>query len=252
MATLLLFAICLLNLAVVSSTSPFLTSTPGQVWRMVGYLDMTCTDPTRQCECPDTWQEFTSPRSCGKKTTGQSCDSLRVPTFGASYQKVCGSFRGYQYGSPDAFNTGSTVIENGYVDGVSITYGSPGNRHHVYTYVAGVFQVTDVATCPCTQGLAAPSFVGSDYYCESGNPASTLTWNTTWYSSDVLWDGLQCGGNEGTCCNPTNLPWFCKKFATPISEDLEVRICTDEVLDNENVAIESFELYIQGEVCFPL
>ena len=34
---------------------------------------------------------------------------------------------------------------------------------------------------------------------------------------------------------------------SPISEDLEVWICTGQGLDDENVAIESFELYIQGE-----
>ena len=45
-----------------------------------------------------------------------------------------------------------------------------------------------------------------------------------------------------------DLPWFCKTFPTPISEDLEVRICTDQDLNDENVAIESFELYIQGEI----
>ena len=50
-----------------------------------------------------------------------------------------------------------------------------------------------------------------------------------------------------TCCNSSNLPWFCKTFPTPITEDLEVRICTDEEIDSENVAIEFFELYIQGK-----
>ena len=239
------FAVCLLNMAVVNSTSPFLTNTPGQAWRMVGSLNMT--DPTQHC--PDSWQNFTSPRSCGKKTTAP-CDSLSIPTFGVSYQKVCGWFRGYQFGSPDAFGFRYLVgsVEGSYVDGVSITYGSPGRRQHVYTYASGAFEQLrdDTSVCPCQGGASAPSFVGSDYYCESGNPDTG--WRSEWYSSDVLWDGLQCGGNESTCCNRTDLPWFCKTFSTPISEDLEVRICTDEGLDNENVAIESFELYIQGEI----
>ena len=91
--------------------------------------------------------------------------------------------------------------------------------------------------------------MGSDYYCESGNPGPGDV-SLLMYSSDVLWDRQQCGGNESTCCNSPYLPWFCKNFTTPISEDLEVRICTDEPLDNENMAIESFELYIQGETSF--
>ena len=240
------FAVSLLNMAVVSSTSPFLTNTLGREWKLVGSLNMT--DPSKLC--PDSWQSFTSPRSCGKKTTAP-CDSLSIPTFGFRYQKVCGRFRGYQFGSPDAFFRVSSPlrVEDGYVDGVSITYGSPGKRQHVYTYAAGIFETWDRAICPCTGGGASPpSFVGSDYYCESGNP--NAPWSPVWYSSDVLWDGQQCGGNEGTCCSPPDLPWFCKTFPTPISEDLEVRICTDQNLNDENVAIESFELYIQGEIIF--
>ena len=244
------FAIFLLNTAVVSSTSPFLPNTPGQKWRMVGSLDMT--DPTQPC--PNSWQKFTSPRSsCGKKSNGPGvpCDSLNMTTSGASYQKVCGRFRGYQRGSPGAFNGNVGLgynIEGYYVDGVTVTYGSPGKRHHVFTYTAGYRETPPHGgSCPCAGGNSSPSFVGSDYYCESGNPGPGAV-GTDVYYSDVLWDGQQCGGNESTCCNPPDLPWFCKTFPTPISENLEVRICTDESVDNENVLIEFFELYIQGEI----
>ena len=242
-------ALCLLSLAVVSSIPSFLQnrSTPGREWKMVGYLDMT--DPTQQC--PDSWQTFTSPRSsCGKKGTAP-CGSLTITTSGAKYQTVCGRFRGYQKGSPDAFRkineTIETSIETYYVDGVTVTYGSPRDRHHVYTYAAGLTETPSLSPCPCAGGYSPPLFVGFDYYCESGNLGPG--WDETLiYSSDVLWDRQQCGGNENTCCNQPNLPWFCKTLPNPISEDLEVRICTDEVLGNENVAIESFVLYIQGEI----
>ena len=215
---------------------------------MVGYLDMT--DPTQRC--PDSWQKITSPRSsCGRKSNS-ACDSLNITTSGASYQTVCGRFRGYQIASPDAFrkfNNLTYTVETNYVDGVSVTYGKPGNRRHVYTYAAGLMETLNnlAACCPCAGGIGPPLFVGSDYYCESGNPGPDWVY-TQFYSSDVLWDRQQCGGNESTCCNPPDLPWFCKTFPNTISEDLEVRICTDESLDNENMAIESFELYIQGEM----
>eukprot|EP00731_Ephydatia_muelleri_P003763 Em0001g3763a len=177
-------------MAVVSSTSSFLTNTPGREWKLVGFLNMT--DPSKLC--PDSWQNFTSPRSCGKKTTAP-CDSLSIPTFEFRYQKVCGRFRGYQFGPPDAFHVSSFRVEDSYVDGVSITYGSPEKRQHVYTYAAGVSEKQDWDACPCAGGgVSAPSFVGSDYYCESGNPNAIFS--TVWYSSDVLWDGQQCGGNE--------------------------------------------------------
>ena len=242
------FAICLLKMAyaVVNSTSPFLQTTPGRDWIKVGYLNMT--DPTQQC--PNSWQKITSPRSSCRKKSSVPCDSLNITTSGASYQTVCGWFRGYQIGTPDAFANNAGLgynLETYYVDGVSVTYGSPGNRSHVYTYAVGFKETNDEISCPCTGGVPPPSFVGSDYYCESGNPGPSAIGNYV-YSSDVLWDGQQCGGNESTCCNPPDLPWFCKTFPTPISEDLEVRICTDQDLNDENVAIESFELYIQGEI----
>eukprot|EP00731_Ephydatia_muelleri_P003514 Em0001g3514a len=233
-------------LAVVNSTPSFLQnrSLPGREWKMVGYLDMT--DPTQQC--PDSWQKITSPRSsCGKKSTAP-CDSLNIATSIASYQTVCGRFRGYQIGSDDAFFYYSFPnIETHYVDGVSVTYGSPGSRHHVYTYAVGAYETNSASSCPCAGGTNPSPFVGSDYYCESGNPRPNLN-STLMYSSDVLWDRKQCGGDETTCCNPPDLPWFCKTFPNPISEDLEVRICTDQGFNDESMAIESFELYIEVNV----
>ena len=246
------FAICQLIITAVSSTPPFLRNrtSPDWEWKMVGYMDMT--DPTQQC--PDSWQKITSPRSsCGKKSSA-TCDSLNITTSGASYQTVCGRFRGYQIGTPDAFDNYKKIplnIETYYVDGVTVTYGMSGNRHHVYTYAAGWSELNSShSSCPCTGGgTPPPPLVGSDYYCESANPGPGYDYRQFYYS-DVLWDRHQCGGNESTCCNPPDLPWFCKTFPTPISEDLEVRICTDEGLDTENVGIESFELYIhvQGEI----
>ena len=246
--TSLQLAVCVLSVTAVSSLPSFLPSISGMQWNMVGYLNMT--DPSQQC--PSSWLRSSSPRSsCKKRTIDPSialCESLTVPTSGATYQMVCGRFRGYQIGSTDAFLdlSNTRTLEGHYVDGISITYGPPGSRQHVYTYAAGTQEIQYVSSCPCTgAGVAAPPpFVGSDYYCESGTSSVV---GGVFYSSDVLWDGQQCGGNEGTCCNPPNLPWFCKNLSTPVSADLEVRICLDEDATNENVAIEFFELYILGE-----
>ena len=171
--------ICLLTMAVVSSTSPFLPNTPGLEWKLVGSLDMT--DPTQQC--PDSWQTFTSPRtSCGKKS-GEYCDSLNITTSGASYQTVCGRFRGYQKGSPDAFHKFNASIPINIETYYTVTYGAPGNRHHVFTYAAGYSELTQVYACPCTAaGYRAPSIVGSDYYCESGNPQPSTCGGLLLYS----------------------------------------------------------------------
>ena len=229
-----------------STASFILPNVPGQQWVKVSYLNMT--DPTQQC--PDSWQKVTSPiLSCEKKDSGP-CDSLNITTCGAIYEMVCGRFSGYQVRTPDAFRSFAGLgwnLETYYVDGVSITYGSPGNRNHVYTYAAGLTEFNIISSaCPCAGGTSPPSFVGSDYYCESGNPHPI--WNNGFYYSDVLWDGQLCRNEEVTCCYPPNLPWFCKTFLTPVSGDLEVRICLDQAPYDENVALDFLELYMLSEL----
>ena len=68
-----------------------------------------------------------------------------------------------------------------------------------------------------------PGFVGSDYYCEAG----TLNSAHVWFTSDPLWDGMQCGGVEGPCCNHTGLPWFHKTLSIrPLPLSLHVSVWT--------------------------
>ena len=221
----------------------FATGTKG--WMRVANLNMT--DPNQQC--PPNFNLYTQPkRLCGKSTNGSGCDYVKFTTNGLQYNKVCGRAVGYQYGSPDAFkayNCSDCNINKAYVDGISITYGSP--RKHIWTLAAGVTESEKIAyNCPCNSpgaGIQPPSFVGSDYYCESG--LHNHPWSAAVYSDDTLWDGKLCNGNEAPCCNPPNLPWFCKELPEPTSDDLEVRICTDEVLENEDIPIEVIELYLQ-------
>ena len=59
--------------------------------------------------------------------------------------------------------------------------------------------------CPCgTSGAKnVSSFVGNDYYCESGNSDSYYK-NGKFYPNDPLWDGSV----EKPCCNRSRHPWF--------------------------------------------
>ena len=199
-------------------------------------------DTTQQC--PFVLKNLSSAglRLCYKGQSS-SCVSVYVPTYGLSYQTVCGKMAGYEIGSDDAFNTGSTSIDSWYVDGVSITYGSS-PRQHVWTYAIGVYQTAAVFSCPCTgSGKAPPSFVGNNYYCESGNSGSS--WSNVLYSGNLLWDGKNCGNASASCCSNQNQPWFCNRLNTTIVGDLEMRICTNEAANNEDVGLQSFEFYVQ-------
>ena len=138
-------------------------------WRRVAYLNMS--DPTQQC--PSVWQEITTPfRVCGRRSTSPSCEGVTYFTGSEQYDQVCGRIIGYQLGSPDAFSSGSASIDSFYLDGVSVTYGSP--RQHIWSFAAGLDEVLTSPryTCPCAPGSTnrnyIPSFVGQNYFCETG------------------------------------------------------------------------------------
>ena len=107
-------------------------------WTRVAYLNMT--DPSQQC--PWTLQTRSSEprRLCGRGSSGASCDSVTYSTFGMNYRHVCGRVIAYQHRTTDAFHFFGQVpqtIEGYYVDGVSLTHGSPGSRQHIWTFAAG-------------------------------------------------------------------------------------------------------------------
>ena len=100
---------------------------------------------------------------CGRDNANVvGCNSTVFNTFGLNFTKICGRVRGYQFSSTQAFDFGKDNINLAYLDGVSITYGSP--RHHIWSYVTGWN-----SNCPCNVDSSAisPSFVAADYYCET-------------------------------------------------------------------------------------
>ena len=213
-------------------------------WTRLAYLDMN--DST--VDCPSGFQlyENGSVRACGRSSdNAPGCQSIKFPSNGINYSEVCGRVVGYQYGSPDALNTKTNNIDSYYVDGVSITQGNP--RKHVWTLINGVYESNDVIdNCPCNTppgGVQPPSFVGNDYFCESGNPNSY--WSHVLYSNDPLWDGEGCGAQEGNCCAAAGLPWFHKTSFCSTTEYLELRVCGNEPITNEDTPISFYELYVK-------
>ena len=85
-------------------------------------------------------------------------------------------------------------IDSPYVDGVSITHGASGSRQHVWTFAASY----GPGFCPCSYGQSIPTFVGQDYFCETGNDDNVLMYKK-WFINDPLWDGQDCGGYSSAC-----------------------------------------------------
>ena len=115
------------------SQPPCACGGPGQ-WSRIAFFNMS--DPSQQC--PSSWNLFTSPvRGCvSSVTTGPSCDSAIFPSNGKLYSRVCGRVNAYQKGGVNGFHPSiptSPGLEGVYVDGVSLTHGAPGSRHHIWT-----------------------------------------------------------------------------------------------------------------------
>ena len=217
-------------------------------WTRVAYLNMS--DLTHSC--PPGWRYIESPkRTCGR-TGGPGYETVTYSTHGVEYSHVCGQIRGYQGDSPDAFypftNDPSRTIDDIYVDGVSVTYGtSP--RKHIWTFTAALGDSrndSSESVCHCTHppetdSLTVPPFMENDYFCEAGIDIFS---HRTFYPDDPLWDGQDCP-SPNTCCQFNSPPWFCKTLAEPTTEDIEVRLMADEDITNEDIPIELIEIYIQ-------
>ena len=71
--------------------------------------------------------------------------------------------------------------------------------------------------------------------------------NNVFYGDDPLWDGQKCPSLEAPCCkSPNMLPWFHRDYGNDTSTDyLELRVCCNHWLENEDVPISLYEIYIK-------
>ena len=167
---------------------------------------------------------------------------------GVSYSRVSGKIIGYQQGTPDAFKGISAgTADSNYVDGISLTHGK-NPRKHIWTFAAAADEThTDpYSVCPCTNIRNSPlppvpSFIGNDYFCHTGSANDVLY---IFYGNDPLWDGAGCGPYN-TCCDWNYPPCFRKEISPSTSDDIEVRLCSDEGRANEDINFETLEIYVQ-------
>ena len=199
-------------------------------WTRVVSLDLEDSTHT----CPSPWIESATPeRSCIAPNNGNNCQGLSFPISGLTYNRVCGRAVGYAFNSPDAFAGiiyNHNDIDLPYLDGVSVTHGSP--RQHIWSLAAG--HGGNSLRCPCdntNQEFAPlpPAFVGDNYFCDGSY-------------NGALWDGQDC---TTACCTFNSPPWFNVTLAAPSSDSIEVRICADQPAGDENIHVRFLELYVQ-------
>lgn len=222
-------------------------------WTRVAYMNMS--DPAQQCPSQLALFASNGVRGCGRKesSSGGCSESLYFEHYRGTYSQVCGRMQGLQYSTPNGvdstYDDDSThsSIDGSYVDGVSLTVGKL--RQHVWTFMGSLqenfpYQNGDY-TCPCADGsIQTPQmFIGNDYFCESGFPGYFEI--GTLYTEDILWDGQQCGVKKTACCQVPGLPWFHKVLDAPTTEQIELRVCSDQSTDDENVPVVAYEVYVQ-------
>ena len=220
-------------------------------WTRVAYLDMS--DATENC--PPGFMLYTKGaiRACGRQTSDTaSCQSVKYNTNGLSYSEVCGRVIGYQKGRTKAIRRTTNDpnhedINSYYVDGVSITHGYP--RQHIWTLMSGYsagYSYGDY-NCPCSTGSSQSSsiqsFIGNDYFCESGCPGNPSS--GTLYEGDPLWDGQECSNYERDCCKAAGIPWFHKVLSSETTDNLELRVCADQGTSEGDVPVGYYEIFLK-------
>ena len=241
------------NEDIVALYSHTCNGTPG--WRKIIYINMT--DTSYSCPAGLNLTSY-SKRTCGRSHLEPGCSSTTFDVGGILYSQVCGRIKGYQFGATSAFGLIGTYIRQGinglYVEGVSLTHGRVGNREHIWTFAAGLTEAFNDPNyrnehCPCDRApnevTNVPSFVGNDYFCESGEDSH---WNInvpfTLFADDPLWDGQNCA-DTSTCCDFNNPPWFTKTLDAFTNDDIELRICATHSHTDADVLLELIELYVQ-------
>ena len=192
-------------------------------WMRVADLNMTDIRQT----CPSGLMERNdSPniRTCVRNEASAGCSSVELSTANVQFTRVCGRITGYQYATLDGFI--SNDINSTYLDGVSLTYGSP--RQHIWSFTA-----ID-GYCRCFG--QAPEIVGTDFFCDSGPRFLHSAHLGQFFPYNPLWDGIGC---------VTASPYFLKTLAQSTTDNIEMRLCRDQVSNNEDIAIEFVEIYVQ-------
>ena len=225
-------------------------------WMRVAHIDMT----NSSHQCPSGLSLTTrssAPRRVCDVTHHSfvSCPSNKYSTHGVSYNHICGRIKAYQTGHPIAFAYSSYhSIDQAYVFGVSLTQGK-NPRKHIWTFAGASDETSSNPTfkCPCINtnlqpsSVNIPSFIGDDYFCDTGLTKHYSGYADGFYPSDPLWDGHGCGSSNA-CCSVANLctnspPWFIKHLSSSTTDDVELRVCKPN--SNGSTPIEIVELYVQ-------
>ncbi|MFN0250021.1 MAG: hypothetical protein ACKV2T_24270 [Kofleriaceae bacterium] len=195
--------------------------------------------------CPAPWlADPTDLRIC-ITPGGQSSSSLFVPSPIGAYSEVMTSALAYQRSNTDAFDPAAPMIDETYLDGLSITSGIP--RQHIASYASGYSEQVgcggpiDRCNCPCLGGPAPPAFVQpGSYRCEAG--ARSGVGDDVLVRPEPLFDGYEMAIG---CETEARGEPILSTLATPTMADIEARLLRDEPDQGEGLAIYRLEIWVR-------
>ena len=226
-------------------------------WMRVAYIDMK--NSSHQCPNGLTLTTRSSePRRVCDTTSYSLCVSNLFTAHGVEYSHVYGRIIAYQNRVPAAFVYRNSnfagnfnELDDLYVFGVSLTHGQ-NPRKHIWTFAGASDESSSDPgrKCPCTNtqissnsSIKIPSFIGSDYFCDTALSLRYINYNYELYPDDPLWDGQGCGSTSTCCSLPNKPPWFTKNLPTSTTDDIEMRYC--KPANDGSTPIEVVELYVQ-------
>ena len=229
----------------------------GPGWEKIAFYDFS------QQECPPDFNHLYGPfnsvscratnrvgTTCNRWISSYYSSSLLLPMKGRSYSSVCGRVRGHGWGYA-FFNAIACNYnqEQAYVDGVSLTHGPAGRRTHIWTFAAADTDGDRFTrrNCGCSNTNknwthATPGDVGDDYFCDyNGQYTEGGRWEGR-DNDDDLWDGEGCGSSS-SCCEWKDPPYFCKQLHNPTSEDMEIRLISNDLFITPTVSL--IEIFVK-------
>ena len=216
-------------------------------WTRLGHLKMSSDHKT----CPNEKFSYINKGElhlCRIKSDKMGCATASYSSHGIKYSTICGYARGYQKGRAFAFIK-SLPLTSHYLSGVSFqrydASSSTKVKKHIWSYACGEMDNSVTHTdCPCNTGgyNSLPTFVGNNYYCESGS--STKPGYADFFLQDPLWDGKGFNNRE-VPCRKDMMPYFKRTYTSAIADSINVKLCRASHAKYRDLYLEGYGVFVK-------
>ena len=172
---------------------------------------------TRHQLCTDDFTTTNENTRCVRSTENPGCSNIIFSVMNISYSHICGTVQAFWFGFPDGFTerSSSITINDNYVDGINLTYGTS-SKTHIWTFIAD----GEGSNQNCPRHIL--EYVGNHYSCLNMESS--------------------CTSSSSSCYSP-----FFRLLQQPVTEDIELRLCRDQQRKGhgrEGIYLGNLEIYV--------